>query len=110
MGLYERKSAVLDGFEWRCRMGMFAISQDIYGGSLMVNRLAMRSFRFFKGCCYAVPSTRKRSAVRNTYTPCSALFIHVTIVGFPWCHLVLALRSFRFIAKGVGSPRILPEI
>ncbi|GFV47012.1 hypothetical protein TNCV_3545641 [Trichonephila clavipes] len=23
MGLYERKSAVLDGFEWRCRIGMF---------------------------------------------------------------------------------------
>ncbi|GFY11972.1 hypothetical protein TNCV_4974721 [Trichonephila clavipes] len=23
MGLYERKSIVLDGFEWRCRMGMF---------------------------------------------------------------------------------------
>ncbi|GFV06751.1 uncharacterized protein TNCV_1611641 [Trichonephila clavipes] len=54
--LYERESDVLDGFEWRCRMGMFdhylaeCIWQDSHGkGS-------------FKICCYAVPSTRKRSA------------------------------------------------
>ncbi|GFS62366.1 hypothetical protein TNCV_5032121 [Trichonephila clavipes] len=63
MGLYERKSAVLDGdFEWVCST---ITSQNIYGRTPMI-LLTMRPSRFFvKIRCHAVASTRKRSAVRN---------------------------------------------
>ncbi|GFW92754.1 hypothetical protein TNCV_1735471 [Trichonephila clavipes] len=63
MGLYERKSAVLDGdFEWVCST---ITSQNIYGRTPMI-LLTMRPSRLFvKIRCHAVASTRKRSAVRN---------------------------------------------
>ncbi|GFY28022.1 uncharacterized protein TNCV_4563741 [Trichonephila clavipes] len=61
MGLYERKSAVLDGdFEWVCST---ITSQNIYGRTPMI-LLTMRPSRLFvKIRCHAVASTRKRSAV-----------------------------------------------
>ncbi|GFY01406.1 hypothetical protein TNCV_850141 [Trichonephila clavipes] len=64
MGLYERKSAVLDGdFEWVCST---ITSQNIYGRTPMIILLTMRPSRLFvKIHCHAVASTRKRSAVRN---------------------------------------------
>ncbi|GFY25402.1 hypothetical protein TNCV_2485221 [Trichonephila clavipes] len=64
MGLYERKSAVLDGdFEWVCST---ITSQNIYGRTPMI-LLTMRPSRLFvKIRCHAVASTRKRSAVRNS--------------------------------------------
>ncbi|GFW57282.1 uncharacterized protein TNCV_541961 [Trichonephila clavipes] len=64
MGLYERKSAVLDGdFEWVCST---IASQNIYGRTPMIILLTMRPSRLFvKIRCHAVASTRKRSAVRN---------------------------------------------
>ncbi|GFT15652.1 hypothetical protein TNCV_4985781 [Trichonephila clavipes] len=60
MGLYERKSAVLDGdFEWVCST---ITSQNIYGRTPMI-LLTMRPSRLFvKIRCHAVASTRKRSA------------------------------------------------
>ncbi|GFS56223.1 hypothetical protein TNCV_2769071 [Trichonephila clavipes] len=63
MGLYERKSAVLDGdFEWVCST---ITSQNIYGRIPMI-LLTMRPSRLFvKIRCHAVASTRKRSAVRK---------------------------------------------
>ncbi|GFT94385.1 hypothetical protein TNCV_2391661 [Trichonephila clavipes] len=63
MGLYERKSAVLDGdFEWVCST---ITSQNIYGSTPMI-LLTMRPSRLFvKIRCHAVASTRKRSAVRK---------------------------------------------
>ncbi|GFW56497.1 hypothetical protein TNCV_1406021 [Trichonephila clavipes] len=63
MGLYERKSAVLDGdLEWVCST---ITSQNIYGRTLMI-LLTMRPSRLFvKIRCHAVASTRKRSAVRK---------------------------------------------
>ncbi|GFV85673.1 hypothetical protein TNCV_3436761 [Trichonephila clavipes] len=63
MGLYERKSAVLDGdFEWVCST---ITSQNIYGHTPMI-LLTMRPSRLFvKIRCNAVASTRKRSAVRK---------------------------------------------
>ncbi|GFT13651.1 hypothetical protein TNCV_3831211 [Trichonephila clavipes] len=65
MGLYERKSAVLDGdFEWVCST---ITSQNIYGRTPMI-LLTMRPSRLFvKIRCHAVASTRKRSAVRNYF-------------------------------------------
>ncbi|GFW88187.1 transposable element Tcb1 transposase [Trichonephila clavipes] len=67
MGLYERKSAVLDGdFEWVCST---ITSLNIYGRTPMI-LLTMRPSRLFvKIRCHAVASTRKRSAVRNTGRP-----------------------------------------
>ncbi|GFW20597.1 hypothetical protein TNCV_1048201 [Trichonephila clavipes] len=67
MGLYERKSAVLDGdFEWVCST---ITSQNIYGRTLMI-LLTMRPSRLFvKIRCHAVASSRKRSAVRNHVIP-----------------------------------------
>ncbi|GFV35316.1 hypothetical protein TNCV_3203481 [Trichonephila clavipes] len=64
MGLYERKSAVLDGdFEWVCST---IASQNIYGRTPMIILLTMRPSRLFvKIRCHAVASTRKRSAVRK---------------------------------------------
>ncbi|GFS71030.1 hypothetical protein TNCV_1585181 [Trichonephila clavipes] len=64
MGLYERKSAVLDGdFEWVCST---ITSQNIYGRTPMIILLTMRPSRLFvKIHCHAVASTRKRSAVRK---------------------------------------------
>ncbi|GFY17224.1 hypothetical protein TNCV_1090001 [Trichonephila clavipes] len=63
MGLYERKSAVLDGFEWVCST---ITSQNIYGRAPTIILLMMRPSRLFvKIRCHAVPSTRKRSAVRK---------------------------------------------
>ncbi|GFW78669.1 transposable element Tcb1 transposase [Trichonephila clavipes] len=61
MGLYERKSAVLDGdFEWVCST---ITSQNIYGRTPMI-LLTMRPSRLFvKIRCHAVASTRKRSAL-----------------------------------------------
>ncbi|GFY12984.1 hypothetical protein TNCV_665501 [Trichonephila clavipes] len=61
MGLYERKSAVLDGdFEWVCST---IASQNIYGRTPMIILLTMRPSRLFvKIRCHAVASTRKRSA------------------------------------------------
>ncbi|GFX60288.1 hypothetical protein TNCV_1742891 [Trichonephila clavipes] len=63
MGLYERKSAVLDGdFEWVCST---ITSQNIYGRTPMI-LLTMRPSRLFvKIRCHAVASTQKRSAVRK---------------------------------------------
>ncbi|GFV68378.1 hypothetical protein TNCV_3128341 [Trichonephila clavipes] len=61
MGLYEQKSAVLDGdFEWVCST---ITSQNIYGRTPMIILLTMRPSRLFvKIHCHAVASTRKRSA------------------------------------------------
>ncbi|GFW70606.1 hypothetical protein TNCV_1624381 [Trichonephila clavipes] len=66
MGLYKRKSAVLDGdFEWVCST---ITSQNIYGRTPMI-LLTMRPSRLFvKIRCHAVASTRKRSAVRKRST------------------------------------------
>ncbi|GFX27495.1 hypothetical protein TNCV_4995501 [Trichonephila clavipes] len=66
MGLYERKSAVLDGdFECVCST---ITSQNIYGRTPMI--LLIRPSRLFvKIRCHAVASTRKRSAVRNLHVP-----------------------------------------
>ncbi|GFV30255.1 hypothetical protein TNCV_97301 [Trichonephila clavipes] len=63
MGLYERKSAVLDGdFEWVCST---ITSQNIYGRTPMI-LLTMRPSRLFvKIRCHAVASTRKRSALNG---------------------------------------------
>ncbi|GFU28073.1 HTH_Tnp_Tc3_2 domain-containing protein [Trichonephila clavipes] len=63
MGLYERKSAVLDGdFEWVCST---ITSQNIYGRTPMI-LLTMRLSRLFvKIRCHAVASTRKRSAIEE---------------------------------------------
>ncbi|GFT49979.1 hypothetical protein TNCV_1080461 [Trichonephila clavipes] len=60
MGLYERKSAVLDGdCEWVCST---ITSQNIYGCTPMIILLTMRPSRLFvKIRCHAVASTRKRS-------------------------------------------------
>ncbi|GFW65012.1 hypothetical protein TNCV_392781 [Trichonephila clavipes] len=57
MGLYERKSAVLDGdFEWVCST---ITSQNIYGRTPMI-LLTMRPSRLFvKIRCHAVASTEK---------------------------------------------------
>ncbi|GFV14641.1 uncharacterized protein TNCV_2586141 [Trichonephila clavipes] len=57
-GLYERKSAVLDGdFEWVCST---ITSQNIYGRTPMI-LLTMRPSRLFvKIRCHAVASTRKK--------------------------------------------------
>ncbi|GFW87152.1 hypothetical protein TNCV_5125061 [Trichonephila clavipes] len=65
MGLYERKSAVLDGdFEWVCST---ITSQNIYGRTPMI-LLTMRPSRLFvKIRCHAVASTRKRSAVESSF-------------------------------------------
>ncbi|GFT88271.1 hypothetical protein TNCV_3623661 [Trichonephila clavipes] len=65
MGLYERKSAVLDGdFEWVCST---IASQNIYGRTPMIILLTMSpSMLFVKIRCHAVASTRKRSAVRKS--------------------------------------------
>ncbi|GFU85138.1 hypothetical protein TNCV_1554011 [Trichonephila clavipes] len=41
------------------------------------------------------------------HPPYPAILV-IAIVGFAWRHLILAWRFFRFVAKGVGSPRILP--
>ncbi|GFV86745.1 hypothetical protein TNCV_3964751 [Trichonephila clavipes] len=68
MGLYERKSAVLDGFEqrffqWVCST---ITSQNIYGRDPTIILLTMRPSRVFvKIRCHAVLSTRERSAVRK---------------------------------------------
>ncbi|GFS58266.1 transposable element Tcb2 transposase [Trichonephila clavipes] len=64
IGLYERKSAVLDGdFEFVCST---IASQNIYGRTSMIILLTMRPSRLFvKIRCHAVASTLKRSAVRN---------------------------------------------
>ncbi|GFW50667.1 hypothetical protein TNCV_2889691 [Trichonephila clavipes] len=58
MGLYERKSAVLEGdFEWVCST---ITSQNIYGRTPMI-LLTMRPSRLFvKIRCNAVASTRKK--------------------------------------------------
>ncbi|GFU85797.1 hypothetical protein TNCV_2036281 [Trichonephila clavipes] len=67
MGLYERKSAVLDGdFEWVCST---ITSQNIYGRTPMIILLTMRPSRLFvKIRCHAVASTRKISANRGQVT------------------------------------------
>ncbi|GFW55202.1 hypothetical protein TNCV_115881 [Trichonephila clavipes] len=59
MGLYERKSAVLDGdFEWVCST---IASQNIYGRTPMIILLTMRPSKLFvKIRCHAVASTRKK--------------------------------------------------
>ncbi|GFX57377.1 hypothetical protein TNCV_3915391 [Trichonephila clavipes] len=67
MGLYERKSAVLDGFnrdlKWVCST---ITSQNIYGCAPTIILLTMRpSTLLVKIRCHAVSSTRKRSAVRK---------------------------------------------
>ncbi|GFV65802.1 retrovirus-related Pol polyprotein from transposon opus [Trichonephila clavipes] len=60
--------AVLDGFERRCRMGMF----DHYLAEYIWRRshghsLSDKAFKaFLKIYCHAVPFTRKRSAVRKS--------------------------------------------
>ncbi|GFY04472.1 hypothetical protein TNCV_4415601 [Trichonephila clavipes] len=65
MRLYERKSAVLDGFEWVCST---ITSQNIYDRAPTIILLTMKPSRLFvKICCHAVPSTRKRSAVRKNF-------------------------------------------
>ncbi|GFT19404.1 RNase H domain-containing protein [Trichonephila clavipes] len=66
MGLYERKSAVLDGdFEWVCST---ITSQNIYGRTPMI-LLTMRPSRLFvKIRCHAVASTRKKISTRAMET------------------------------------------
>ncbi|GFW52074.1 hypothetical protein TNCV_2819431 [Trichonephila clavipes] len=72
MGLYERKSAVLNGdFEWVCST---ITSQNIYGRTPMI-LLTMRPSRLFvKIRCHAVASTRKRSA-KNTLIAVSTFLL-----------------------------------
>ncbi|GFW78727.1 hypothetical protein TNCV_4261501 [Trichonephila clavipes] len=74
MGLYERKSAVLDGFQRRCEMGMFEetiTSQNIYGGAPTVIRLAIRPSRLFlKFTVTLYPSLGKD----QQHPPCPAIF------------------------------------
>ncbi|GFW49812.1 uncharacterized protein TNCV_3866781 [Trichonephila clavipes] len=90
MGLYERKSAVLDGdFEWVCST---ITSQNIYGRTPMI-LLTMRPSRLFvKIRCHAVASTRKRSApfsANNRIVIAQRThldeFLHGTIINRPEC-------------------------
>ncbi|GFX17219.1 retrovirus-related Pol polyprotein from transposon 412 [Trichonephila clavipes] len=87
MGLYERKSAVLDGdFEWVCST---ITSQNIYGRTPMIILLTMRPSRFFvKIRCHAVASTRKRSASVWLRSPLDDV-----------CHC-LPLAKIKFKTKG----------
>ncbi|GFU61463.1 uncharacterized protein TNCV_2287631 [Trichonephila clavipes] len=84
MGLYERKSAVLDGdFEWVCST---LTSQNIYGRTPMI-LLTMRPSRLFvKIRCHAVASTRKRSAdcaARATFGSDSIRTLDLPLPLFP---------------------------
>ncbi|GFX73003.1 hypothetical protein TNCV_2060691 [Trichonephila clavipes] len=74
MGLYERKSAVLDrDFEWVCST---ITSQNIYGRTPMI-LLTMRPSRLFvKIRCHAVASTRKKISSKKV----SAVFFHLKYV------------------------------
>ncbi|GFT07013.1 hypothetical protein TNCV_1415651 [Trichonephila clavipes] len=78
MGLYERKSAVLDGdFEWVCST---IESQNIYGRTPMIILLTMRLSRLFvKIRCHAVASTRKKiSSKKSSPLVITAASIHPT--------------------------------
>ncbi|GFX30560.1 uncharacterized protein TNCV_3462101 [Trichonephila clavipes] len=48
MRLNERKSVVLDGFEWRCQKKGVNTHDNKYGGAPTIIRLAMRPLRLFK--------------------------------------------------------------
>ncbi|GFV06637.1 hypothetical protein TNCV_2949591 [Trichonephila clavipes] len=70
MGLNERKSVVLDGFEWRCRKKATQkacstiTSLSIYGVSRSLTQ--RRDFpEFFKSSCYTLPSTWEGSTIRK---------------------------------------------
>ncbi|GFW22806.1 uncharacterized protein TNCV_2380212 [Trichonephila clavipes] len=72
MGLNERKSVVLDGFEWRCRKKATQkacstiTSLSIYGGALSRSLTQRRDFpEFFKSSCYTLPSTWEGSTIRK---------------------------------------------
>ncbi|GFU19154.1 uncharacterized protein TNCV_4397441 [Trichonephila clavipes] len=74
MGLYEQKSAVLDGdFEWVCST---ITSQNIYGRTPMILLTMRPSKLFVKIRCHAVASTRKRSAVRNVEKMLNSCVMH----------------------------------
>ncbi|GFX70716.1 core histone macro-H2A.1 [Trichonephila clavipes] len=64
-------------FEWVC---LIITSQNIYGRAPTIILLTMRPSRpFVKIRCHAVPSTRKRSAVRNFTPNAAVLFVDVAI-------------------------------
>ncbi|GFX32943.1 hypothetical protein TNCV_2135981 [Trichonephila clavipes] len=72
MRLKERKSVVLDGFEWRCRKKATQkacstiTSLSIYGGALSRSLTQRRDFpEFFKSSCYTLPSTWEGSTIRK---------------------------------------------
>ncbi|GFX08631.1 hypothetical protein TNCV_4171301 [Trichonephila clavipes] len=97
MGLYERKSAVLDGdFEWVCST---ITSQNIYGRTPMI---LLTSRLFVKIRCHAVASTRKRSAIMLAY-------------ALDWRNHLSSLRETRFNVlssefSGVRCPGIINQI
>ncbi|GFW77243.1 hypothetical protein TNCV_923601 [Trichonephila clavipes] len=103
IGLYERKSAVLDGdFEWVCST---ITSQNIYGRTPMI-LLTMRPSRLFvKIRCHAVASTRKRSAVRKTqiyYTTRSPVGKFMESFGFFWT----VINTIRQASAGLYNERL----
>ncbi|GFW08975.1 uncharacterized protein TNCV_3475222 [Trichonephila clavipes] len=64
MGLNERKSVVLDGFEWRCRKKATQKACSTITSRSLTQR---RDFpEFFKGSCYTLPSTWEGSTIRKT--------------------------------------------
>ncbi|GFU79925.1 hypothetical protein TNCV_578051 [Trichonephila clavipes] len=74
MGLNERKSVVLDGFEWRCRKKATQkacstiTSLSIYGVSRSLTQ--RRDFpEFFESSCYTLPSTWEGSTIRKNFNP-----------------------------------------
>ncbi|GFV13053.1 hypothetical protein TNCV_3175881 [Trichonephila clavipes] len=90
MGLYERKSAVLDGdFEWVCST---ITSQNIYGRTPMI-LLKMRPSRVFvKIRCHAVVSTRKRSAQGFLTIALARIFYENKLLGIVTPILVPSAR------------------
>ncbi|GFS65502.1 hypothetical protein TNCV_2468911 [Trichonephila clavipes] len=65
ISLYEQKSAVFNGFEWRCRMGTFnrCLEEYIWRRSHVI-RLAMRPSRLFKNLLRCILHLEKISSLK----------------------------------------------
>ncbi|GFT83076.1 transposable element Tcb2 transposase [Trichonephila clavipes] len=90
MGLYERKSAVLDGdFEWVCST---ITSQNIYGRTPMILLTIRPSRLFVKIRCNAVASTRKKDQHEYFVLRSEYRFFAVWTAA-EWNHVVISDKS-----------------